>query len=51
MSYRSDGAPPIEELTAMLRKLKSRVRVIELHPHQYALSTKRDTREMLLVAT
>ncbi len=49
VSYRSDGIPSIEELTAMLGRVKRHVRVIEGDRYQYALSTRRDTREVLLI--
>ena len=49
ISYRSDGIPSIDELAEMLREVKSGVRIVELHPYQYALSTRRKTREVLLI--
>ncbi|MFQ5591747.1 MAG: DNA adenine methylase [Phycisphaerae bacterium] len=51
VSYRSEGIPTIDELADMLRSVKRHVRVITGTPHQYALSTNRDTREVLLIAT
>ncbi len=51
VSYRSDGTPSLSELEAMLRKIKRNVRLIEGERYQYALSTKRATREALLIAT
>ena len=51
VSYRSDGIPSIDELAAMLRSVKPRVKVIDLTSYQYALSTRRKTREMLLIGT
>jgi hypothetical protein len=50
VSYRSDGIPAIAEIADMLRAVKSRVRKIEGSRYQYALSTKRNTREALLIA-
>jgi adenine-specific DNA methylase len=49
VSYRSDGVPSIEELTRMLADFKRDVRVLSLDRNQYALSTRRDTHEMLLI--
>ncbi len=51
VSYRSDGIPSIEELTSILREGKTNVRVIEGDRYQYALSTRRSTREVLLIGT
>ena len=51
VSYRSDGTPTIAELAAMLRSVKRCVRVESSAKYQYALSTKRSTEEMLLIAT
>lgn len=51
VSYRSEGTPPISELADMLRTVKARVRVIEGKKYQYALSTNRRTREVLLVGS
>jgi len=50
VSYRNDGIPTIDELVAMLRRHGRRVRVHELRRYQYALSTQRDTHEVLIVA-
>lgn len=50
VSYRSDGTPAIDQLEAWLRDVKPRVRVVTGRRHQYALSTKRDTRQVLLIA-
>jgi 16S rRNA G966 N2-methylase RsmD len=49
VSYRSDGIPSIEELRGMLLEVKRRVRVIDGPAYQYALSTDRRNREVLLV--
>ena len=51
VSYRSDGIPTIDDLAAMLRQVKRHVRVFDGDRYQYALSTKRATREVLLVGT
>ena len=51
VSYRSDGIPTIDDLAAMLRGVKRQVRVFDGDRYQYALSTKRATREVLLVGT
>lgn len=50
VSYRSDGIPSITELKNMLRTVKKKVRVISGPRQPYALSTRRDTRQVLLVA-
>lgn len=49
VSYRSDGIPSVEELAEMLRKVKRHVRVIDGPAYQYALSTNRRSREVLLL--
>lgn len=51
VSYRSDGIPSIEDLRDMLKRYKSRVRVIRHDAYQYALSTNKRSREVLLIAT
>ncbi|MBU0718838.1 MAG: DNA adenine methylase [Planctomycetes bacterium] len=51
VSYRSDGVPSIDDLASMLRHVKPRVQVIDGGLYQYALSTKRSTREVLLIGT
>ncbi len=51
ISYRSDGIPSVEELAEMLGNVKRRVRVIAGNRYQYVLSTKRSTREVLLIGT
>ena len=51
VSYRSDGIPSIEELAGMLQEVKRHVRVIDGPQYQYALSTNRRTREVLLIGT
>ena len=50
VSYRSDGIPSIEELAAMLKRYKNRVTVTQYRTYQYALSTNRQSKEMLLIA-
>ncbi len=49
VSYRSDGIPSIDELGDMLRNVKRHIRVIDGPSYQYALSTNRRTREVLLI--
>ncbi len=51
LSYRNDGIPSIERLEKMLKRYKARVRVVLYDKYQYALSTNRRSREVLLVAT
>jgi len=51
VSYRSDGSPSLDELASMLRDVKRRVRVVDGARYQYVLSTKRGTREALLIGT
>jgi adenine-specific DNA-methyltransferase len=48
VSYRSDGLPTVDELVTMLKRVKPYVEV-DASPHQYALSTRRDTKQVLLV--
>ncbi len=50
VSYRSDGIPSMDQLERMLRDVKPRVRILEGHPYQYALSTNRASREAFLLA-
>ncbi len=50
-SYRSDVLPSIDELAGMLRNVKRHVRVTDGPQYQYALSTNRRTREVLLIGT
>ncbi|MEK6676385.1 MAG: DNA adenine methylase [Planctomycetota bacterium] len=51
VSYRSDGIPSIAELARMIRRVKGRVKIIDLAARQYALSTRTRTREVLLIGT
>ncbi len=51
VSYRSDGIPSVGELATMLKRIKGKVRILSGPQYQYALSKKKDTREVLLVAT
>ena len=51
VSYRSNGIPSIEELVGLLREVKSNVRVVESSRYQYALSTRCNTHEVLLIGT
>jgi len=50
VSYRSDGIPSIDELAGMLREVKRHVQVIDGPKYQYALSTNRRSREVLMIA-
>lgn len=50
VSYRSDGIPSIDELQTMLRRVKPTVETIEYDAYQYALSTNKRSREVLLIA-
>lgn len=49
VSYRSRGIPGIERLADLLRTVKRDVHAIDLAAYQYALSTDRNNREMLLI--
>lgn len=51
VSYRNDGIPTVDEIAEMLRDVKRRVRVIDIGKSQYALSTRTQSREVLIVAT
>lgn len=51
VSYRSDGIPTIEQIARILGEVKSNVRVIAMDRNQYALSTKRNSHEMLLIGS
>jgi len=51
VSYRSDGIPTIDELVNALRRVKRYVTVFTADAHPYALSTNRNSREVVLVAT
>jgi adenine-specific DNA methylase len=51
VSYRDDGIPAVPEISDMLRSRGKTVQVIDIGRNQYALSTRRRSREVLLVAT
>lgn len=51
VSYRNDGIPSIKELETLLSGVKRNVRTITGDRYQYALSTRRSTREVLLIGT
>lgn len=51
VSYRDDGIPAVEEISDMLRAAGKKVEVIDIGRNQYALSTRRRSREVLLIAT
>ncbi len=50
VSYRSDGVPTIDDLRQMLACVKSNVEAVEYDAYQYALSTNKRSREILLIA-
>jgi adenine-specific DNA-methyltransferase len=49
VSYRSDGIPSIEELSAILKKYKSNVVINYFGNYKYALSTNSKSEEVLIV--
>jgi len=49
VSYRSDGTPSIEALVSMIGYFKKSVSVIDMSRNQYALSKRKNTREMLII--
>jgi adenine-specific DNA methylase len=49
VSYRSDGIPSVEELVALLRRVKRRVECARLEQYRYVLSTNRRSAEVLLI--
>lgn len=49
VSYRDDGIPTIDALVSAMKDFKPRVTVVDASPSQYALSTRRGTREALIV--
>lgn len=51
VSYRSDGLPSAEELTALLKRYKPTVRVGRYGQYKYVLSTNGESQEILLVGT
>lgn len=51
VSYRSDGIPSTDELVTLLREVKPNIRVIAGDRYQYVLSRRRNSREVLLIAT
>ena len=51
VSYRNDGQPSVDELAAMVRAVKSDVRIMDVKSYQYALSTNRRSREVLIIGT
>ena len=51
VSYRSEGIPTIDGLVSLLEKVKRRVCILEGENYQYALSTNRRNKEVLLIAT
>jgi len=51
VSYRNDGIPTTDELVGLLRRFKARVEVADGGRSQYALSIRRKTRQVLLIAS
>ena len=51
VSYRSDGIPSEDELTLLLKKYKSDVRVERYGQYKYVLSTNSRSDELLLIGT
>jgi len=51
VSYRDDGIPAVVEISEMLRATGKKVEVIDIGRNQYALSTRKQSREVLLIAT
>ena len=49
VSYRSDGIPSIDQMAEILGTVKQCVRVIAGAQYQYALSTRRETKQVVLV--
>jgi adenine-specific DNA-methyltransferase len=49
VSYRRDGIPSIEELKKMLLRLGKKVSIQEVD-YKYVLSTKKDSKETLIIA-
>jgi adenine-specific DNA methylase len=51
VSYRTDGIPSEQELTSVLHRYKTNVRVEHYGHYRYVLSTNGDSKEMLLIGT
>lgn len=51
VSYRSDGIPTPREIVSLMKRHKRRVRLAEHDRYQYALSTNRRSREVLIIGT
>lgn len=51
VSYRNDGIPSVTRLVELMRGVKKRVQWFEIDRNQYALSTRRDTAEVLILGT
>ncbi len=49
LSYRDNGTPTVDELAAIVRSVKTHVRVTPLQTRPYALSTSKRSHEMLIV--
>ncbi|HNQ21996.1 MAG TPA: DNA adenine methylase [Phycisphaerae bacterium] len=50
LSYRDDGIPTPAELLEMLRRVRPHVELCDQRRYQYALSTRRDTCQLLFIA-
>ena len=51
VSYRSDGIPAEDELSAILKRYKKQVRVENFGQYRYVLSTNSEAAEILLIGT
>lgn len=49
VSYRSDGIPTLDELTQLMKEHKKQVDLHHYGTYQYALSTNRNSQEILLI--
>lgn len=51
ISYRSDGFPTVNRLTEMLKTTHREIRVVDIGPYNYVLSTRKtDTKEIVIIA-
>jgi hypothetical protein len=51
VSYRSDGIPSENELVALIKKYKRKVRIAHFGQYKYVLSTNTESKEILLIGT
>ncbi|HUT78652.1 MAG TPA: DNA adenine methylase [Polyangia bacterium] len=49
ISYRSDGIPTVEDIARFLSRAGKRVEIVDVGRYTYALSTNRNSREVVLV--